>query len=544
MRPYVKEVETNLQGGGKYALGQRTLIVGRNRSGKSTLVRAIELATTGRASDIAGRDTLALDADLWTLAPAGAEVAEARVVFSDMTDASWTLTHGKKAKRTGQDARFPLRDVRTAVLGSVETARKFFTKVAGAASWAEVMQEVPPQFHERLAPYKSIDGTAGLVAAIEGTKKRARDLLGEAKAHRETAEMMTRGLPPPASPGEIERAKLALDTAGNVALARSLDDRIAVFEPLLRVECERAGVAQARVEAARRALAELPPTADPLPVLAEQALAVMEAVVNEGGSCCLICGSTVHPETFGYRLRKAKENVGARIISQKRREEALATLREAEFDLGVAQKDAGRHAEAHAALVAERQSLGEIEANDGEDYSALIRNAEKWGAARLSEGRANELEAESTIMKQATIVCQKALGRLLAKARAAFEAKVQAFLPPGWTFGIDLDDGEREVFRLGLREGKLLRTALCGAEWATVTAALAGASANGSVEPLIVVPEDRDFDPDTLGEVMATLGKIDGQVILTGTKAPTRPVNGWTVIDLNPEPKSMEELLR
>lgn len=560
MRPYVKEVETNLQGGGKYTLGPRTLIVGKNRAGKSTIVRAIELATSGRASDVAGRDTLALDADLWTLAPAGAEVAEARVVFSDTTDAGWTLAHGKKSRRTGQAAIFPLRDVRSAVLGSVETARKFFVRAAGSASWADIMQEVPPQFHEHLTPYKTTDGTAGLVAAIEGTKKRARDLVSEARAHRETAEMTSRGLPAPAASAEIERARQALTNAGKAAHARSLDARIGVLGPALRVSEERAAVGRAKVERARAALAELPPLGEPVPEIVEHALAVSEAIVREGGGACPICGSTVHPATFEYRLRRAQKMIEGRLSSQKARRSAEADLREVEFDLGAAEKDTARIAQDYKLAVEERKALGEVaEPVEGEDYTDLVRTAEKWATSRAAEGRALELEAQSTIMKQTTIVCQKALGRVLAKARTAFEARVQSFLPPGWTFGIDLEDGDREVFRMGLRQGKSLRTALSGAEWAAVTAALAGVAVNGSVEPVIVVPEDRDFDAETLGEVMATLGKIDGQVILTGTKAPAHPVPGWTVIDLSARaptakpgpaakpvkaPVSMEDLLR
>jgi hypothetical protein len=70
-----------------------------------------------------------------------------------------------------------------------------------------------------------------------------------------------------------------------------------------------------------------------------------------------------------------------------------------------------------------------------------------------------------------------------------------------------------------------------------VTAALASAVADsspavGKDEPVIVVPEDRDFDPGTLADVMESFAGIDAQVILTGTKSPKRAVAGWTIIDL------------
>ena len=88
-RLYVAEVYTDMKIGGKATLGPRTLIVGENRAGKSTLVNAIEAAGSGRVSDVAGRATLARARELF-------EIYDATPVLRDI-DA--LTSHPKHASR-------------------------------------------------------------------------------------------------------------------------------------------------------------------------------------------------------------------------------------------------------------------------------------------------------------------------------------------------------------------------------------------------------------------------------------------------------------
>jgi hypothetical protein len=121
--------------------------------------------------------------------------------------------------------------------------------------------------------------------------------------------------------------------------------------------------------------------------------------------------------------------------------------------------------------------------------------------------------------------------------------RVQKYLPPAIDFGIDLHDGERDVLRIGLLVDSVLRVALSGAEWSAVTAALSAAVVDSQpmiskTSPVIIAPEDRDFDPKMLRDVMASFSAIDAQVIMTGTKEPIEPVGGWTVIRLGVDSSS------
>jgi hypothetical protein len=122
---------------------------------------------------------------------------------------------------------------------------------------------------------------------------------------------------------------------------------------------------------------------------------------------------------------------------------------------------------------------------------------------------------------------------LLRRVSEAFVARVQAYLPAGWLFGMQLVDGDKDVFRVGLLSGGKVRAALSGAEWATVTCALAMTIAAGTPaeQPVLVMPEDRGWDTQTLSKVLAAWSGFDGQVVIgTPTKPKKIPV-GWTIIE-------------
>ena len=67
--PYVVFAESNIKGGVSAALGPKTLIVGPNGTGKSAVANTVELALTGRVSDILGRRDVAKEIELQALAP-------------------------------------------------------------------------------------------------------------------------------------------------------------------------------------------------------------------------------------------------------------------------------------------------------------------------------------------------------------------------------------------------------------------------------------------------------------------------------------------
>src|SRR5260221_10173432 len=97
---YVKKVESTIKNGVNAELGPKTIIIGPNGSGKSAVVNAIELALTGRASDVAGRDVVAQDLALLSLAPGRNSAVTSEATLSDGSKCSWTTRPNGKGGAT------------------------------------------------------------------------------------------------------------------------------------------------------------------------------------------------------------------------------------------------------------------------------------------------------------------------------------------------------------------------------------------------------------------------------------------------------------
>lgn len=153
---------------------------------------------------------------------------------------------------------------------------------------------------------------------------------------------------------------------------------------------------------------------------------------------------------------------------------------------------------------------------------ALIRKAQK----QVIDAK-REAEAAKNLAEQAGLVADA----LLSQGRAGFVQRVQAFLPPTDQFDVVLKDGKRSVCMFGFRRDGVLHTALSGAEWARLTIALGAAIIPTEGRVLaILTPEERAFDPHTLGEVMEALKAAPGQVILTSPVEPPSPIEGWMML--------------
>ena len=154
-----------------------------------------------------------------------------------------------------------------------------------------------------------------------------------------------------------------------------------------------------------------------------------------------------------------------------------------------------------------------------------------WDLVRKAQKQIIEAKREAEGAKSLAEEAGSVADALLTQGRAGFVQRVQAFLPPDDEFDVVLKDGKRSVCMFGFRRNGVLHTALSGAEWARLTIALGAAIIPTEGRVLaILTPEERAFDPDTLGEVMAALKAAPGQVILTSPVEPPSPIEGWTML--------------
>lgn len=529
------------------------LVVGPNGTGKSSVVNAIELALTGRAGDIAGRIDVGREVDLMSLANNGAPDLFALVEFDDGSRASFATsgTTAKAKKATVQRPAFvqhddvlPIRTLREAVLGSPVTARKFLlSKVCGDMSRDDVLpfieQEQQALYTKLVDSYPPTLAVADvLVKALEDAAARVREASSAAKESKSAASIITGGAAIPPTPADIKKAKADRDAARKVvaeiegvsgaaeklaAAKKAVEDANGSIEPLV-----------AEFTAAQEALDALPAEDARGPVL-RSVLDTAKASV-EGGSC-LVCGSedaavlsgTVSAiESFfadQAAARKARLAVEARF--GKAKSEAEAALRKLEVAEGRLADLAGSEStgESVGSLEDAQRALADADAK----LLDLQTRAGAWEAARKAQAAAVEAEKQGAEWSSLKAALTLAVAALLDKSLAAFIAKVQAGLPPTDTFDLRLKDGDREVVQFGLVHDGRLHTALSGAEWARVMAALSAAC----VSPdsfAVIIPEERAFDAVTLGNVMRALESSPHQVILTSPVAPIDPPDSWLVI--------------
>ena len=200
---------SNLSGGVDVPLGPKTLLLMANGVGKTSVLRTIELALSGRASDIAGREDVALPADLMALAPERRGNLWAEVEFSDGSHARWETrggagraarpTHTLPAGLTPQGT-LPIRALRDFLRGNTDTARRAFLHVACVGvTTATVEAQIPTPL---LAAFASARGavTASAVDDLIRAREEAARRKREGQAAVRAAEALLATMTAPLSP--------------------------------------------------------------------------------------------------------------------------------------------------------------------------------------------------------------------------------------------------------------------------------------------------------------------------------------------------------
>jgi hypothetical protein len=177
-----------------------------------------------------------------------------------------------------------------------------------------------------------------------------------------------------------------------------------------------------------------------------------------------------------------------------------------------------------------------------DDFIAAIESRTLWSRFDRLNQDSDKASASATEYKEFAKELERVAKSLLFENSLSFVEGVNKFMPQDWVFDLQTEGN----LRVGLIRGGTLHTALSGAEWATVTAAVAMAMPRSSA-PHVVIPEDRAFDPNTLRSILKSFSSYEGQVLLTAIARPKgRLPKGWTVIDLYnsplcPEPVVEEE---
>lgn len=510
--PHVTHVVSNLKSPNNkhwsIDLGPRTLIVGSNTSHKSTVVQAVELALSGAADDLIGRNAVKDGATLLTMAASTSLLC--KLVLSNNDTRSYFVEAVddtvKKPIHTGDPATLPLRLVRDALSGSSQTARRaFFEWVVGddPVQFSSNHSELYLKLKEELGRSKTDAQTA--LAVLDYVSKKQRSLAQEIKGARSVREGLQQEAVEPPSKDELDAARA--DLMNCVACPADLEDRLRDAQQSLSEWSDRVDALQMQC-------------AEENVIFYSSAKQLLDVAVFSKSSDCPLCASTVGSD----HLRGCRQHYAEALTHQEPLLSQLADAKQTAFKWS-------SEVERLETMSGGGGDITEAQA----EYDKLQNAFASWDALLIANKIVQGLEHDIEACKELKSWVESQINSALADHLPAFCEAVSIFLP--WEFKIILRDNGRDVLRVGLVRDGQFYAALSGAEWAAVTAAIAMAVTSSSDAPRVLIPEDRAWDSRTLASVMKSFSEFDGQVIMTSTVRPRgRPHSSWTVIDLDADP--------
>jgi hypothetical protein len=230
---YIRRIEGDVQAHVDVELGPRTLIVGRNATGKDSIVRTLSLALRGAVDDMAGRDNVKAAHVLSALAPGRTGTLKARALDNNGDVATFTMDVPEPGKTKGLTHKplpgvlCPVVDLRENLLAGSEPRRRWLLGIIGTDMTEERIRALlpGPLLSEYTAVHTAVrvglKGAMGadkltpvelLTKVREDAARRQRTASGERKASLRIASAGGSNVPVPAA-SELETLKMEVDQA-------------------------------------------------------------------------------------------------------------------------------------------------------------------------------------------------------------------------------------------------------------------------------------------------------------------------------------------
>lgn len=525
---YISKVKSSLKKGCDVTLGPRTVLVGANGSGKSTVVQSLELAARGWVTDMEGREKVKQGKALSRLFSDHSSMFSHAVLSDTSSDDEVNLKWSMKAGSRGGFKtpkheppvilRFPVQDISATLSGDATTVGAWLEgQVLDELSTEDVLSQLPPAVRDDARAFIERQPKADFMSLAKEAKRESSGLRRKATSTEKTIDSMVEGIAPPmtqAKLDELQKRWEELEKEANQITVTQAD-----YDALQQAIKQQ----QAQVDVKAGALRSLhPPDKE-----AEQAAAkvaqlkhfIKVHVQHYGMSECKVCGNPDAESGITARvntIHEVEQSLLGTIKANQRRqamEEELQQLRnelqnmQAKLQCLVV-SDADPSAEA-------RQILDRISQDKA--------NRRAWTNADAQRKEVAQMRARADRISLVGKELAKAGKALLQKRQSEFEQQVSAFLPGEEELGVDLSTA-----RLGLQREGDLHSALSGAEESRVLLALAAAQEDGST-PCVLIPKDRGWDSATLTSVMKALADSPVQVIIMSTVEPD-PVEGWSLV--------------
>ncbi len=560
MAVFVQRVRSNVKSGDgmlwDVELGEKTLIVGANGKGKSRVVNAVELALTGRASDLAGRADVAREADLLALAPGRRANLFAEATLSTGEKALFAVEYvgDGKARKADHDVPvwfakqelLPVRAVREAMLGSADTACRQFLKWAGAGAQRDLADMVSPSLHGHLQRLVVLTPGVGVDGLEVAARKKKLEANASVKAFEAALASGGVSQAPPAEE-DIVSAQEACAGARKVLVAAQAAQMRHHAAQRKEQLAQTIGALEAEVATATGMYSQWEHYVGGLekPVgnmaTAQALLELLTFTIVGNDADCLMCGAQPGAEHLRQRHAQVNAALGAKMKAANDYAGAVANLSAAKIQMESASTKLAYARHAYDTATEGGDDAGGVDyataaaaCDAAEAQLRRLQGAQAaWRSYRTLMTQLDTARTDAAAWKALEDALAQAGRLLLTDVLATFTGKVQSFLPSTDIFGMALSEGAREVFHAGFDRSGALHTALSGAEWARLTLAMSAAILPPGATLAVLTPEERAFDPKTLAAVMRALSAAPGQVILTSPIPPYgKTPAGWTVVEL------------
>lgn len=210
-------------------LGRVTVLHGNVRAGKTSVVRALELLTTGTASDVQGRDGVKARARLQWLTPDGSD-PKVTATLSDGTEVKYTPSLGPAL----EGVTLGFAEARAALTGSEASARAFLAPYLDMTLNDDTALDLLPKAQHDA--YKAARETEDApLDTLDRMYRRAKDAMAEAGREKRDAEAAMKGAKEAPDPKALKLAETKAEAAqeAHEAAQRAL---VEAREALARLE--------------------------------------------------------------------------------------------------------------------------------------------------------------------------------------------------------------------------------------------------------------------------------------------------------------------
>lgn len=491
---YFQKVRSPLKRGVDVSLGPRTVLVGRNGAGKTSVIQALELATIGQVNELEGRDNVKASRSIGRLFDSEEIWAEA--VTDDGELFRWT----PKIHNAPKAVRWPVQEITALLRGEEPKVRAWLeSQVSSKPSLEDILSMVDAEVHD-VVKKLARRGANDLLELAKAAKDESKTLRTQATKAEKTIDKMVGGIAPPLLSAErqaLEATARKKDGISPEEHQRAASELAQTLTDYLALEAELEGLPDALEQDTT------------IPALVE----FLQMNLRLSQSECLACGQS---SDVGARLELVSEiqtEANSALKAFKLRQTIISELKSlqakaVELDKLVQQPIfdmSGRDA-----------ALRALAADD------ISRRA--WDNANKEMASIKKMRAVADHLTDAAEQFGKKGMARLKHQKLEFEANVSKYLPRGELLGVDLESA-----RVGLLRGKSFHSALSGAESTRVLLALCSATSDSTLS--VLVPGDRNWDMVTLEKVMRALAESPSQIILMSTSVPPS-IPGWTIVEV------------